>query len=316
MNGFAAMADEEADSRIYGGIHFRFDNVTGQSIGRHISRDDNGFVRKPGTKMKRRKMKIKTVNIKTKVTGLLMALAVVIMLGNMEIRADVVTDWNRIAQQALLNAGSSPVVSSRSMAIVQVSVFDAVNGIERRYAPVHVASDAPRGASRRAAAIQAAYASLLHLLPAQQAFLTEKRDASLAEIASVAADENSQSIARGIEWGQTVADEIFAWRSTDGITPAPPPFLGGMSAGEWRPTPPGLLSGAGVQFSYMTPWALDTQSQFRASGPPALSSMQYAADLNEVKEIGSLNSTTRTSDQTEIARFWNGNTPIAWNKRI
>jgi hypothetical protein len=264
-------------------------------------------------------MKIKTVNIKTKsiktkVTGLLMALAVLLVTGNVNVRADVVTDWNRIAQQALLNANSSPVVSSRSMAIVQVSVFDAVNGIERRYAPVHVASDAPRGASRRAAAVQAAYAALLHLLPAQQAFLTEKRDASLAEIASESAAENSQSIARGIEWGQTVADEIFAWRSTDGITPAPPPFLGGMGAGEWRPTPPALLSGAGVQFSYMTPWALDTQSQFRASGPPALSSMQYAADLNEVKEIGSLSSLTRTADQTEIARFWNGNTPIAWNK--
>jgi hypothetical protein len=249
-----------------------------------------------------------------KIRGLLMTLAVLVLLGNIAVRADVVTDWNRIAQQALLNAGSSPVVSSRSMAIVEVSVFDAVNGIERRYAPVHVAFDAAPGASRRAAAIQAAYASLLHLLPAQQAFLTEQRDASLAEISAVPADENSVSIARGIEWGQTVADEIFAWRSTDGLTPSPPPFLGGMGVGEWRPTPPALLSGAGVQFAYMTPWALDTQSQFRASGPPALSSMQYALDVNEVKEIGSLNSLTRTADQTEIARFWNGNTPIAWNR--
>jgi hypothetical protein len=55
MNGFAAMADEDANSCIYGGIHFRFDNVTGQSIGRLISRDDKGFVRKSGTKLKRKK---------------------------------------------------------------------------------------------------------------------------------------------------------------------------------------------------------------------------------------------------------------------
>ena len=80
-------------------------------------------------------------------------------------RADVVTEWNRNAQKALLTAGASPVVSSRVLAIVQVAVFDSVNGIERRYAPVHADFDAPPGASRRAAAVQAAYAALVKLFP-------------------------------------------------------------------------------------------------------------------------------------------------------
>src|SRR5205823_5986848 len=67
-------------------------------------------------------------------------------------RADVVTEWNQKTQQALLTAKTSPIASSRALAIVQVAVFDAVNGIERRYTPIHVDFDAPPGASRRAAA--------------------------------------------------------------------------------------------------------------------------------------------------------------------
>jgi hypothetical protein len=235
-------------------------------------------------------------------------------LGNTLVRADVVTDWNKIAQQTVLNAGSNPFVSSRSLAIVQASVFDAFNGVERRYQPIHVEPNAVPGTSRRAAVIQAAYVALVHLYPAQEAFLSAEREASLKAMTSEEAVENSVSIERGIEWGQTVADEIFLWRSTDGFTPAPPPYTGGMLPGQWRPTPPGFASGAGVQFSYMTPWAMSSPSQFRPAGPLLLTSAQYAADVNEVKDLGSLMSMTRTADQTEIARFWNGNTPVGWNR--
>src|SRR5436309_7047272 len=213
-------------------------------------------------------------------------------------RADVVTDWNQNAQQALLTAKTSPIASSRVLAIMHVSVFDAINGIEGRYRPIHVDFDAPPGAPRRAAAIQAAYATLVKLFPSQKATLDAERDASLASIASDEAAEDSQSIARGIEWGQQVADDILLWRSTDGITPAPPPFLGGTSVGQWRPTPPGFLPGAGPQFAHMTTWALNSPSLFRPSGPPALTSDQYTADFNEVKEIGSINSSTRSAEQT------------------
>jgi len=230
------------------------------------------------------------------------------------VKADVVTEWNQNAQQALLTANTSPIASSRVLAIVQVAVFDAVNGIERRYAPVHVDFNAPPGASRRAAAIEAAYEALVKLFPAQAATLAAQREASLASIAAGAAVDESDSIARGIEWGQSVADDIVLWRSTDGFTPAPPPFLGGLAVGQWRPTPPALLPGAGPQFAYMTPWAINSPSQFRPSGPPLLTGDQYTADFNEVKEIGSNNSATRTADQTQIAVFWNGNTPSAWNR--
>ena len=256
--------------------------------------------------MNRRNLKRKSV------LSLVTALLAITLCGSAS--ADVVTEWNQNAQQALLTAKTSPIASSRVLAIMHVSVFDAVNGIERRYTPVHADFDAPPGASRRAAAVQAAYAALVKLFPSQQATLDAEREASLASIASDEAAEDSQSIARGVEWGQQVADDILLWRSTDGLTPAPPPFLGGLGVGQWRPTPPGFLPGAGPQFAYMTTWALNSPSQFRPSGPPALTSDQYAADFNEVKEIGSINSSTRTADQTEIAVFWNGNTPVSWNR--
>ena len=220
-----------------------------------------------------------------------------------------IKDWNQNLFEAARIAGSSPLVTNRFAAIVQAAVFDAVNGIERRYAPVHVEPNAPPGASRRAAAVQAAYAALVKIYPAQKPDLDAKLAASIAAIASDAAAENSVSIQRGLEWGQTTADAIWAWRSTDGVSPAPPPFLGGTNPGQWRPTPPGLLPGAGPQFATMTPWVITSPSQFRPGGPPALGSDQYLQDFNEVKNMGSLTSATRSDDQTLYSRFWDSASP-------
>src|SRR5256886_12710554 len=253
------------------------------------------------------------IDMKRKLELCLAVVALVIAMSSFA-RADVVTEWTQNAQQALLTAKTSPVGSTRVLAIMHVAVFDAVNGIEQRYTPIHVDFDAPAGASRRAAAIQAAYATLVKLFPSQQASLSASRDASLASIASDDAAEDSQSIARGIEWGQQVADDILLWRSKDVSPPPPPPFLGGINVGQWRPTAPGFLPGAGRQFAHMTTWALNSAFQFRPAGPPALSSDQYAADFNEVKAIGDKFSVTRTADQTQIAVFWNGNTPVSWNR--
>ena len=95
-------------------------------------------------------------------------------------RADEVTDWNQYMLQSALAAKTSPIVMSRNAAIVQGSVFDAVNGINPRYTPIHVKPGAPRGASRRAAAVQAAYVSLVNLYPTQT--FDAQRAASLMAI--------------------------------------------------------------------------------------------------------------------------------------
>jgi hypothetical protein len=225
--------------------------------------------------------------------------------------ADEITDWNQTMLRAALVGGTSPPVTTRVAAIVQAAVFDAVNGIARRYTPIHVEPAGPAGASRDAAAVQAAYATLIQLYPAQKSTFDARLAVSLAVLG---ARENSAAIATGRAWGQTVADAILTWRSTDGFTPTPPPFLGGTAVGQWRPTPPAFASGAVPQFAYMTPWAIAAPSQFRPAGPPPLTSARYAKDFNETKQMGSMSSATRTADQTVYAWFWNSATPsFLWN---
>src|SRR2546429_8706821 len=139
--------------------------------------------------------------------------------------------------------------------------------------------------------------------------------------APLAPTKPANSIAAGIAWGQSVADAIWAWRLTDGFAPTPPPFFGVQSIagtpnslGFWRPTPPANASGATPQLATMTPWVLTRPSLFRLPPPLALNSPEYSADLKEVREMGSLSSAGRSSEQTEVALFWALNTPLAWNR--
>src|ERR1700726_2245595 len=91
---------------------------------------------------------------------------VVVALAARTAKADEITDWNQTMLRAALIGGLPPQVTTRVAAIVQAAVFDAVNGIARRYTPIHVAPAGPAGASREAAAVQAAYATLVQLYPA------------------------------------------------------------------------------------------------------------------------------------------------------
>jgi PAP2 superfamily len=231
---------------------------------------------------------------------------------------DPVLQWIGIMNDTVLAGGTSPFFTSRIAAMVSASVFDAVNGIDPRFHPLHVPTNAPDNASERAAAIQAAYVILADAYPAQSAALTAERNASLGTLALT---ENAQSIVAGVAWGQTVADAIWAWRLTDGFAPPPPPFEGVLgivgtpaAAGYWRPTPPLNAPGAGTQLATMTPWVLERPSQFRLPPPYTLNSAQYAADLNETKTMGAFSGSPRTADQSELALFWQSNTPLTWDR--
>jgi hypothetical protein len=232
---------------------------------------------------------------------------------------DPVLEWIGVMNTTVLTANTPPNVTGRVVALVSASVFDAVNGIEPRFRPLHVRPDAPHDASQRAAAIQAAYVILMDLYGAQQGgTLTSQRDASLAALAST---ETPKSIAAGVAWGQSVADAIWAWKLTDGFAPTPPPFFGVQSIagtpnslGFWRPTPPANASGATPQLATITPWVLTRPSQFRLPPPLALNDSVYLSDLDEVRGMGSLTSTSRSGEQTEVALFWALNTPLAWDR--
>jgi hypothetical protein len=225
---------------------------------------------------------------------------------------DVVTVWNETMINALETANTPAPAAMRAGAIVQSSVFDALNGIERRYTPIHVQPAAPPGASRRAAVVGAAYEALVGLFPAQQSTFDAQLATSLSQIGGGGDD---QSVQRGLAWGKQVADEILAWRAGDGINAVLPPYVAGTAPGDYQLTPPAFAAPLFRQFANMTPWALSSPSQFLPPPPPALTSARYTHDFDEVKAIGSANSTIRTPYQTQTAFFWGGDTPVAlWNR--
>lgn len=232
--------------------------------------------------------------------------------------SDPVLQWIGVMNDAVIAAKSTPLVTTRVVALVSASVFDAVNGIHPGYQPLYVTPNARGYASQRAAAVQAAYVILKSIYSLQAGTLGAERDAS---IAAIAATESAKSVQAGVVWGQTVATSILALRSTDGFTPPPPPFVGVLgietltaAVGVWRPTPTLNAFGAGPQFATMTPWVLTRPSQFRLPPALALNSPEYAADYNEVKTMGIYTGSSRSADQSELALFWAGNTPLYWNR--
>src|SRR5439155_13588345 len=183
--------------------------------------------------------------------------------------------------------------AARALAMVHVAIFDSVNAIDRKYTPYAVGPLADRGASLEAAAATAAHAVLVNLYSSRQPNLAAAYAASLSLI------PNGASRNEGISVGESVAALILALRSADGSAVTLPYTLP-PGPGIYQPDPAALF----VAWGRVTPFALRSGSQFRAEGPPALSSDQYAADYNEVKNVGVINSTTRTPDQTEAALFW------------
>ena len=230
------------------------------------------------------------------------------------VTADEVTEWNDNMFNAILTARVGAAPASRLAAMVQSAVFDAVNGVYRRYASIYVPPEAPPGTSARAAAVQAAYGVLVRLFPAQQATLDAQRASSLAALDDDGDGVFGRSVECGLAWGQYVADEIWVWRSADGFSITPPPYLGSTNTGVWRPTPPGFLAGATPQLAYTAPWAIDDPANFLPPGPPALGSTRYAIDFAEVQLMGRVNSATRSADGTLLSVLWNGNTPGLWNR--
>ena len=214
-----------------------------------------------------------------------------------------VTYWDGVATQAYTAAALTPPDGAVISAYVGIGVYDSVVAIEGGYRPFMVDVDAPQGALPEAAVVAAAHAILVHYLPDQEATILEPAyDQSLGTIPDGQAKED------GVATGEYVARVLIRERADDGFrvsvpyVPPDPPI-----PGVWIPTaqtPP-----LGTYMPNMEPFSLRRPSQFRPNGPPRLSSRRWARDYNEVKEIGSRTSTTRTPEQTLAARFW-GEPPI------
>lgn len=233
---------------------------------------------------------------------------------------DQVLEWNQIFIDTLIATNTANASSQRLGAIVHTSVFDAYNGIEQRYTPIFYHNEAPKGASRRAAVIAAAYTALDGLFPSRHAQLTASYEASLAALSDDGGD-GGRSRQRGIAWGTEVAQAVLAWRATDGFNQSYANFFGGTEVGQWRPTANnngapcnGGLGMSAQALAYTLPFVLASNEQFRPPSPRGLNTEIYVNDFNTVKALGRGTGSTRTADQTFLAPFWEGNASTHWNQ--
>jgi hypothetical protein len=234
--------------------------------------------------------------MKARVAFTVLVLAAVTLFAS-PARADVVTAWNSAALNAIRTERTSPPRASRALAILHLSIFDAVNGIARTHEHYLVPSAVPSSASREAAASAAAHRVLATLFPAS----TEAFDQLHAVI--LAAMTDSPQNREGVAWGQIVADRFLAVRAND-LSDIPIDAPAGQGPGVWVPTPPAFASYLLPQWGQVMPFAIVTPFQFRPAGPPALNSTTYADHYNEVKTVGGSSSGVRTPEQEEIALFW------------
>jgi hypothetical protein len=212
-------------------------------------------------------------------------------------RADVVTDWNSAALDIIRADRMAPPTAARVLAILHVAIYDAVNGVTQTHEPYFVTGKPSGVASIDVAASAAAHRVLLALFPDRW----EAHDALYAAKLDSFRDDPSRRVA--IAWGESVARAILDLRSGDGAD-AVVSYTPHGGAGFWEPTPPANAAALLPQWPLVTPFAMTSPTQFRPPAPPALESDRWASDYNQVKEIGSAASGTRTIEQTAIARFW------------
>ncbi|WP_306210173.1 vanadium-dependent haloperoxidase [Actinoplanes sp. RD1] len=222
---------------------------------------------------------------------------------------NAVVTWHLNAQNAIYEvARQPPYIAGRSFAIVSGAVYDAVNAIAGTpYEPLLAAPRAHRGDSVDAAVATAAYRTLLWQFPAQAADLQARYDAALAAVPDGPAERG------GIAVGTAAAETMITARTNDGSN-GPATWTVGTAPGQWRPTPPTFASDAAFAPD-IKPFVIRSGADFRTPGAPALTSAEYARELNEVKALGGATSTVRTQDQTESAKWWHDRRMTEWQIR-
>ena len=252
-------------------------------------------------------MKRMRCGARIKAFGLCMLMATLVF-GPVVAKADPVLDWNAIAVNTAVANGQNPFAQARDAAIVQLAVFEAVNAVTGDYRSYVGNIDAPRGASADAAAIQAAYRVLVTF------FLNSKStlDASLAT--SLASIPDGKAKTDGIATGEVAAATMIALRSNDGSSPAQFKTPGPAVPGEWQATAScpivnGVASGIAFQWQNITPFGIRSAKDFLLGPPPALRSDEYAKTYNEVMAVGSIDSTERPPDRSEVATYYAATSP-------
>jgi len=214
--------------------------------------------------------------------------------------ADAVTEWDKIACD-IVGASKVPTpLGVRTIAITQTAVYEAVNSITRRFPGA--GDDQPPGASVEAAIAAANRAALTALVPDQKPAIES------AYLKAVDAVTDGDAKSAGIAIGERIAAGILAKRAEDGSA-ASESYRPVTAAGVYVPT----TIPVGSQWPQRKPWFMTSAAQFRPGPPPALDSAVWARDFNEVKALGARNGSSRTAEQTEIARFWEATKPSIYH---
>lgn len=227
-------------------------------------------------------------------------LAAAMLVGAPCAHADVVTDANAKAAEIASKHPATPI-AVRTMAIVQVSVLEAVNAITGRYPPFRAKVTAAPGASVEAAVAAATRTALSKLMPAQQAAIDADYQAALKPLADGRAKSD------GIAVGEQAAAAILASCADDGSV-APNTYRHHTTPGVYVPT----MFPAVPHWGKRKPWVMASADQFRPGPPPSLTSDTWKRDYAEVKALGGKNSTQRTAEQTAIAQFWEATAPVVY----
>lgn len=231
---------------------------------------------------------------------------------------NAVTNWNNIAITAA-RASKAPGSASGSttaiyIAYVELAVYNAVNAIDEHFEPYKYSLTAPAGASADAAAIEAAYQTLIRLFPDQKPYLDSQYGDPLVGIASIL---TGQAKTDGQNVGFVSAITLLTLRANDGRgANVPYSFPSTVAAGVWIPTPPGFLAPATPWVGQMQPFTFDDPGHFLPEPPPDLSSQTWADDYNQVKALGAKDSTVRTPEQTEIALFWTEHSTAQYGRML
>jgi len=257
-------------------------------------------------KERKNKMNSPTQFKKIRTLALLIAPALVAIVMPTVARADAVTDWNAIASTAITaappaGAGQPPPVSVLHFAMVHGAVYDGVNAIDRGHQPYLVQPSSNPTDSKEADSATAAFRVLVGLFPGQAGTLQPTYDAYIAALP----DDPPGSKTAGVAIGEATASAMLTARMKDGrFGPTPTPCPSPVPPGIWVPTPPSFATDPAAWVANVLPFILPSATMFRTDGPNALTSAEYAEDFNEVKELGSLTSITRTPDHTDAAIFW------------
>jgi len=232
---------------------------------------------------------------------------------------NAVTNWNNIAITAARASKVAPGSTSGStaaiyIAYVELATYNAVNAIDGRFEPYKYSLTAPAGASADAAAIEAAYQTLIRLFPDQKQYLdTQYGD----PVVGIAAIPGGQAKTDGQSVGFVSAITLLTLRAHDGRgANIPYNFPSTVLAGVWIPTPPGFLAPATPWAGQMQPFTFDDPGQFLPEPPADLSSQTWADDYNQVRTLGAKDSTVRTPEQTEIALFWTEHSTAQYGRML